>query len=83
MQSGEFPRPPMELCYFRCKASVVNKRVCHLTLKITYNTIIVRIMVLSSLFFIFFLMQGTFLLDKSDIGCIIVIGTSGRPLYTP
>jgi len=29
---GEFPRPPMELCYLRCKASVVNKRVCHLTL---------------------------------------------------
>jgi len=34
---GEFPRPPMELCYLRCKASVVNKRVCHLTLKITYT----------------------------------------------
>ena len=71
----------MELYYSRCKASVVNKRVCHLTLKITYNTIIVRITVLSSLF-LFFLMQGTFLLDKSDIGSIIGIVPPGG-LYVP
>ena len=51
MQSGELPRPPMVKYYFRCKASVVNKRVCYLTLKIIHTTIITTISILSSLFY--------------------------------